>query len=506
MMNKRIRSMIDEIFSEMKMTAENLALRDELMANAQARFDDAITQGKTEEAAFAEVAGSLENVSDLLREMNGEAPQTDAENDAATPETDAPPQSEAPQTDLGDALNEAFSALGRWGQSIMPQAKKFARQMDDATGGMLSDIGRAVNKGMQDAQRAAGDVLDKYQQSAQDAPFTPQDTPCAPQTDFSDLCEETPAQEAPLYGADGELDEAAFARSVEQVTREAEAIIDEIDQGTHDFQRREVRFPAAGLRRIDAKLDADDITVRPTDGDEIVVFWSAQDAENEPEVSLYHHTLTIRRKNPDVFKTFFSVFSKNGGQITLLIPRGYGADYALSTTSGDIRLSGLDVENANISTTSGGIRVEPDLTVRAGKIKAETVSGSVTVSAVAQAVEADSVSGEVFISCDAASVKGDVVSGKLHIEGACDNWDVDAVSGSAELICTTVPTGKIKIDTISGGVKLYLPESIRGFAVDFDSMGGSLRNEFGPDRFGTCTLPIKMDTISGKMLIAPLQA
>ena len=27
-MNKRIRSMIDEIFSEMKMTAENLALRD----------------------------------------------------------------------------------------------------------------------------------------------------------------------------------------------------------------------------------------------------------------------------------------------------------------------------------------------------------------------------------------------------------------------------------------------------------------------------------------------
>ena len=34
MMNKRIRSMVDEIFSEMKMTAENLALRDELMAVA----------------------------------------------------------------------------------------------------------------------------------------------------------------------------------------------------------------------------------------------------------------------------------------------------------------------------------------------------------------------------------------------------------------------------------------------------------------------------------------
>ena len=186
MMNKRIRSMIDEIFSEMKMTAENLALRDELMANAQARFDDAIAQGKTEEEAFAGVAASLEDVSELLSEMNAGSAAPSKEQPAEKPdpkidirinltdepfedeeeeaETEAQENSSAPQTDLGDALNKAFSALGSWGQSIMPQAKKFARQMDDATGGMLSDLGRAVNKGMQDAQKAAGEVLDRYQQ------------------------------------------------------------------------------------------------------------------------------------------------------------------------------------------------------------------------------------------------------------------------------------------------------------------------------------------------------
>lgn len=60
MMNKRIRSMIDGIFSEMKMSAENLALRDELLANAQARYEDVIAGGKSEEEAFAEVAASLE--------------------------------------------------------------------------------------------------------------------------------------------------------------------------------------------------------------------------------------------------------------------------------------------------------------------------------------------------------------------------------------------------------------------------------------------------------------
>ena len=72
MMSKRIRSMIDEIFSEMKMTVENLALRDELMANAQARYEDAVAQGKSEEEAFAEVAASLGDVQALLREMNAQ--------------------------------------------------------------------------------------------------------------------------------------------------------------------------------------------------------------------------------------------------------------------------------------------------------------------------------------------------------------------------------------------------------------------------------------------------
>ena len=123
MMNKRIRSMVDEIFSEMKMTAENLALRDELMANAQARYEDSVAQGKSEEEAFVEVAASLEDVCGLLEEMKrmdeqqpSDAPQeetvpelkTGTEEDEETADEDAGKDAgEAPQTDLGDALNKA---------------------------------------------------------------------------------------------------------------------------------------------------------------------------------------------------------------------------------------------------------------------------------------------------------------------------------------------------------------------------------------------------------------
>ena len=43
----------------------------------------------------------------------------------------------------------------------MPQAKKFVQDMDDATGGALGNVGKAVNKSVKDAQKAASDAIDK---------------------------------------------------------------------------------------------------------------------------------------------------------------------------------------------------------------------------------------------------------------------------------------------------------------------------------------------------------
>ena len=111
MMNKRIRSMVDEIFSEMKMTAENLALRDELMANAQARYEDSVAQGKSEEEAFVEVAASLEDVCGLLEEMKrmDEQQSGDAPQEETVPElkTGTEPEEDAGETAGEDAGKDA---------------------------------------------------------------------------------------------------------------------------------------------------------------------------------------------------------------------------------------------------------------------------------------------------------------------------------------------------------------------------------------------------------------
>ena len=178
MMNKRIRSMVDEIFSKMQMTAENLALRDELLANAQARYEDVVGSGKTEEEAFAEVAVSLEDVHELLLEMNGGAAQEDApaaeeapEAQESAPEAEQPQEGDKVDIDLGETLNKAFSALGSFGKSIMPQAKKLVREVDQATGGALKSVGKAVNKTVKDAQKVAGEAIDKMSEKGGELVF-----------------------------------------------------------------------------------------------------------------------------------------------------------------------------------------------------------------------------------------------------------------------------------------------------------------------------------------------
>ena len=592
MMNMRIRRMIDEIFADMKMTAENLALRDELLANAQARYEDTVRQGRSEEEAFAQVAASLGDVQSLLREMNEgqesgapekethEGGQADArESGKAEGESGEPAQEEEPAgakpgctTDLGQALNKAFNVLGDVGQQIVPQAKKLVRQVDDATGGVIDSIGKAVGKGMRDAQKAACQVIDKLSGDKGELVFDfgkPQSregkeekeikSPAELREEAKDLRaqaeikqvsgdqegarelraqayalemqadaaeqelamkqaqndaakETAAAAQEPVIGADGELDEEAFSRAVDQMAQDAEQAAREAAQDAEytvcDAASGTVmirRFPAAGLHGIDIGLDADDVEILPADTGEVEVRWETEaDGCPEPSVTMEGHKLTVRRRNPDVFKTFFSVFKKEGGRMTLRVPCGYAAEYTVSTTSGDIRLMGMDVDSAKINTVSGDVRLEPDARIRAKEISVTTVSGDVTVSACAGDVVVSTVSGNQFISCDANRVDANNVSGRMHVEGACEEWEASSVSGEVELLCTVAPTRKIQIGTMSGSARVALPEDIRGFVAEASGLSTSIVNEFGPNRYGTCALPIRMDTVSGKLMITRL--
>lgn len=600
MMDKKIRRLIDDIFSDMKMTADNLALRDEMMANAQARYEDSVRQGKTEEEAFAEVAASLGDVQSLLKEMNEQdggkqdvpnAPEETKETEE-TKDAEANNEKKAQDApDLGEALGKAFDALGDMGKQIMPQAQKLVKQVDDMTGGVIGGIGKAVGKGLSDAQKAAGKAIDKLSGDKgeividlgkkKESPKAPAalrkrakdiraeaeikqaagDQEGARQLRAKAYAMETEADEMEKKLADiaaKEAEEAAEVKKPEEkesdfdslmdemaaVTKELnemgkklgqtdedadedidlDAVVRDAEEAARDADRRAEgekttarpmegqpdmvivqRFPAAGLREISIKLDADDVTVKDSDEPDVVVKWEAEDDDAiQPNMVCENHKLTIDRNNPDVFKTFFSVFKKEGGKVTVCVPRGYAADYEIGTTSGDIKLYAIDVDRVKVNTTSGSVRIEPDPGIRAKEISVTSISGDATVSACAGDVSVTTVSGKQFVSCDANRASVSVVSGKAHVEGACEEWEINSVSGGVELICTVAPTNRIQLSTVSGNARVTLPSDIRGFVADMSSMSGRIVNEFGPNRYGTCALPIHMDTMSGKLMITRL--
>lgn len=592
MMNKQIRRMIDEIFADMKMTADNLALRDELMANAQARFEDSVRAGKTEEEAFAEVAASLGDVQSLLRDMNAEKPEEttekseekagEAPKDEKTEAADEPDfEVKTEKTpDIGEALGKAFGALGDVGRQIVPQAQKLARQVDDLTGGMIGGIGKAVGKGLSDAQKAAGKAIDKLsgdkgeividfggekpkapaalreraktiraeaelKQAAGDQEGArelrakayameteadevekklaelaekekaekPEQTDTASDDEFDALQREMDAMQEALNADAAEVEADAGCPSepidIDDVVRDAEDAARQAEPAEAFKGAPGVvvisRYPAAGLREVNVSLDSDDITVKAADGADVVVEWEAgREGVEQPTVTLEEHTLSVRRANPDVFKTFFSVFQKEGGKVTVRVPRGYAADYVLGTTSGDIRLYAIDVDKVKVNTTSGDVRVEPDAGIRAKEIDVTTISGGATVSACAGDVVVSTVSGRQFVSCDANRADLNVVSGKVHAEGASEEWEISSVSGDVEVLCTVAPTRKVQVNTMSANVHVALPGDIRGFVADISGMSGKIVNEFGPNRYGTCALPIHMDTMSGRLMLTRL--
>lgn len=611
MMDKKIRRLIDDIFSDMKMTADNLALRDEMMANAQARYEDSVRQGKTEEEAFAEVAASLGDVQSLLKEMNaqdgGEQDVPNASEEPKTEETEEPKDAEANTEkkaqdvpDLGEALGKAFGALGDMGKQIMPQAQKLVKQVDGMTGGVIGGIGKVVGKGLSDAQKAAGKAIDKLSGDKgeividlgkkKESPKAPEalrkraqdiraeaeikqaagDQEGARQLRAKAYAMETEAdemekkladiaaKEAEVTEATKETEEAAEVKKPEEkgtdfdslmdemaaVTKELnemgkklgqtdedadenidlDAVVRDAEEAARDADRQAEekkttarpmegqpgmvivqRFPAAGLREISIKLDADDVTIKDSDEPDVVVKWEAEDeGAIQPNMVCENHKLTIDRNNPDVFKTFFSVFKKEGGKVTVRVPRGYAADYEIGTTSGDIKLYAIDVDRVKVNTTSGSVRIEPDPGIRAKEISVTSISGDATVSACAGDVSVTTVSGKQFVSCDANRASVSVVSGKAHVEGACEEWEINSVSGGVELICTVAPTNRIQLSTVSGNARVTLPSDIRGFVADMSSMSGRIVNEFGPNRYGTCALPIHMDTMSGKLMITRL--
>ncbi len=171
---------------------------------------------------------------------------------------------------------------------------------------------------------------------------------------------------------------------------------------------------------------------------------------------------------------------RDGKNIFVKLPSKIYNRLEVSSVNGDVNLNlNKDIQSQllKIDTVSGDIDIR---NANMQKVKIDTVSGEVKTSNVnvETTMDINTVSGNMTLSETTTNILSiDAVSGKLMMNnGSFSSLDVNTVSGDITLLLNKAPL-KINCDTVSGDVRLAIPEN-DGFRAELDTVSGELQCGF----------------------------
>lgn len=269
---------------------------------------------------------------------------------------------------------------------------------------------------------------------------------------------------------------------------------------------------SAGVDAIDLRWAGGPVTVRVTDGKELLFKESASSALDQSQalrwgledgVLFVQHCSSDRRQErlpaksleleiPQDMAQSLRFFQFSGGSASLTVSdlwtEAFSFDSAsgalqaqeiqagrvrLDASSGSLDFSG-SYDSLEAGSSSGAITVE-SLGNGAKETFVETTSGKITLSGSMGDLELESTSGGVNSQGEvlAERLSADLTSGALHLSGSFEEVFVESTSGRVELSSAVCPK-VLEVDSTSGSVHLTLPQD-SGFTLEFDSASGTLR-------------------------------
>ncbi|WP_425447426.1 DUF4097 family beta strand repeat-containing protein [Dethiothermospora halolimnae] len=161
--------------------------------------------------------------------------------------------------------------------------------------------------------------------------------------------------------------------------------------------------------------------------------------------------IDINRKN--VINIGFG-FVSGDVKLDVYIPEKYEEDLKINTTSGDIEISRIKVNNFYLDSTSGDI----------SGIEMETVKSTI-----------DTTSGEVDLEEYIGDLNLESISGDINIEYKKFNNDmkIETTSGNVELLLPKDSKFNFAIDTTSGEIETDIPVTLKG-DIDDDHLEGQV--------------------------------
>lgn len=169
----------------------------------------------------------------------------------------------------------------------------------------------------------------------------------------------------------------------------------------------------------------------------------------------------------------------------------------VSTASADVRATGR-LGELDAKTASGDL----DFDTVDGDVRIATASGDVSIAEIGGAGTVKSASGDVAVRLSRGPLSINLASGDVQVARALAGVSLGSASGDLEV--GSVESGEIRVQSVSGDVRVGVREGLRVW-IDASSVSGSISSDLpaedGPPVDGTAALEIRARTVSGDVRI-----
>ena len=229
------------------------------------------------------------------------------------------------------------------------------------------------------------------------------------------------------------------------------------------------------ISNIEIKLICEDLEIKETYGDEILIEVYCNNRKKAPVIECKNETLYISSKvNFTVFgfickvKVYlpanqkFSNVKIEGTSSDISIDSLYSEDFYLDTTSGEIDIEEISTKELTSKTTSGEISF--------GKISCDTA----TITSNSGEINIDDFYGEYF--------KVNTTSGEIDIYNIdTEYFAAGSTSGKISLDFKNIISAKSQIKTTSGEIHIFVPKN-SSFNVAVSSSSGTFKDKISGNR------------------------
>ncbi len=211
----------------------------------------------------------------------------------------------------------------------------------------------------------------------------------------------------------------------------------------------------------------------------------------------------------DTSLDFFTIVNSSSKALTVTLPADLVLkDVDISVASADVKADALRCKKANLDTASGDINVTFPETVDSVDIDMASGDSSVRFGGDVGSLKADAASGDLKadVSGNVGNFDFDSASGcmELNAAGTAGSGSVSTASGKVDISLTGI--SDLDIDTASGSVTLYFPESA-SLSIDIDTASGDFNSNIpfvkSGDKYviGSGDGEVNIDTASGDITI-----